>query len=186
MIRVNIFNELLFEGGFDPLFNPLDSSMSDRCYFKFNEIDVDTQVKKETHIIQKFVNSLITLEEARIKLGEDPDVEKEELFMSVQGQVQIDIGDAQAKTQARIQKQQDAQDGDKQASAPAGQRNLPSNRRGPGNTIRPQNQQKRNTSPNIKRADPTWLSVVENLLEEQYNVVIVEEADKKVDETNEE
>ena len=194
MIRVNIFNELLFEGGFDPIVNPIDASVSDRCYFKFNEIDVDTQVKKETHIIQKFVNSLITIEEARIKLGEDPDADMDSLFPSVQGQVQIEIAAAQAKNQAKLQKQMQQEqpmkdvmrDGDKQDSAPAGQRNLPSNRKGPGNTIRPQNQQKRNTSPNIKRSDPTWLSLVENLLEEQYNVVIVEDEDKKVDIANEE
>jgi hypothetical protein len=191
MIRVNILNELLFEGGFDPLIHPYQSSVSDRCFFKFNEIDVDTQVKKETHIIQKFVNSLITLDEARLKLGEDPQVDIEKLYMSVQGQVQVNISAAQSGIQKQQDQQKDAmkdvmKDGDKQTPAPPGQRNLPSSRRGPGNTIRPQNQQKRNTSPNIKRADPTWLSVVENLLEEQYNVVIVEEDDQKVETTNEE
>ena len=180
MIRVHILNELLFEGGFDPLVNPSDSSVSDRCFFKFNEIDVDTQVKKETHIIQKYVNSLITLPEARIKLGEDPDVEKEELFMSIQGQNQIDISAAQSENQAKVMAMKDVKkDGDKQEPAKKGQRNLPSQRRGPGNSIRPQNQKGRRNSPNIKRADPTWLSVVENLLEEQYNVVIADEDTQK-------
>jgi hypothetical protein len=176
MVRVNIFNELLFEGGFDPLVNPMDDSMSDRCYFKFNEIDVDTQVKKETHIIQKYVNSLITLEEARMKMGEDPQVDKEDLFMAAQGQVQIDIGAAQTKNQAKLQTAKDVvKSGDKQTPAPAGQRNLPSNRRGAGNVMRPQNQQGRRTSPDIKRSDPNWIGVVENLLEEQYNVLIADE-----------
>lgn len=180
MIRVHILNEILFEGGFDPLVHPYDSSMSDRCFFKFNEIDVDTQVKKETHIIQKYVNSLITLPEARIKLGEDPDVDKEELFMSIQGQNQIDISAAQSENQAKLTAMKDVQkDGDKQDPAQKGERNLPSKRRGPGNTIRPQNQKARRNSPNIKRSDPTWLSVVENLLEEQYNVVIAEEDTQK-------
>ena len=178
MVRVNIFNELLFEGGFDPLVNPMDNTMSDRCYFKFNEIDVDTQVKKETHIIQKYVNSLITLEEARTKLGEDIDVDKEDLFMKAQADVQIDISSAQTELQAKAQAQSMknvTKDGDKQDPAPAGQRNMPSKRRGPGNTIRPQNQQGRRTSPDIKRSDLSWLSTVENLLEEQYNVIIAEE-----------
>lgn len=175
MVRVHIFNELLFEGGFDPLVNPMDDGTSDRCYFKFNEIDVDTQVKKETHIIQKYVNSLITLEEARIKLGEKVEVDMENLFSAIQGKVQVDVSSAQAETQAKIQKQQMKdvmKDGDKQASAPSGQVNLPSSRRGVGNSIRPQNQQGRRTSPNIKRTDPTWINVVENLLEEQYNVIV--------------
>ena len=176
MIRLNVFNEILFEGGFDPLVNPNDSSISDRCYFKFNEIDVDTQVKKETHIIQKYVNSLITLEEARMKIGEDPQVDKEDLFMSAQGQVQIDVGAAQADTQAKLQTSKDVvKDGDKQTSAPKGQRNMPSKRKGAGNVMRPQNQQGRLTSPNIKRSDSAWIGMVENLLEEQYNVVVVEE-----------
>ena len=62
MVRLNIFNELLFEGGFDPISNPMESGDSDRCYFKFKEIDVDTQVKKENHVIQKYVSNLITLD----------------------------------------------------------------------------------------------------------------------------
>jgi len=186
MVRVHIFNELLFEGGFDPLVNPYESSVSDRCYFKFNEIDVDTQVKKETHIIQKYVNSLITLSEARTQLSIDPEVELDELYNSIQGKVQIEIAKAQSeiqsKAQAKLTKvtqgQQPvdlAKDGDKQQPASKGQSNLASGRRGAGNTIRPQNQSGRRTSPNIKRSDNAWLGLVENLLEEQYNIVVVDE-----------
>jgi hypothetical protein len=186
MVRVHIFNELLFEGGFDPLVNPYESSVSDRCYFKFNEIDVDTQVKKETHIIQKYVNSLITLSEARTQLSIDPEVELDELYNSIQGKVQIEIAKAQSeiqsKAQAKLTKATQGQqpvdlakDGDKQQSAPKGQSNLTSGRRGAGNTIRPQNQSGRRTSPNIKRSDNAWLGLVENLLEEQYNIVVVDE-----------
>jgi hypothetical protein len=183
MVRVHILNELLFEGGFDPLVNPITSDVSDRCYFKFNEIDVDTQVKKETHIVQKYVNSLISLPEARIQLGIDADVDTEELFPSIQGKVQIEISKGQAQVQANAQKMKDVMaDGDKQDSAPKGQVNLPSNRRGVGNSVRPQNQQGRRTSPNIKRSDPSWLGLVENLLEEQYDVIIKDD----VESTNEE
>jgi len=182
LVRVHIFNEILFEGGFDPIANPYENDISDRCYFKFNEIDVDTQVKKETHIIQKFVNSLIPLEEARIKLGEKPEVEIEELFPSIQGQVQIQISSAQSDIQTQQQQMKDVmKDGDKQASAPKGQVNLPSNRRGVGNAMRPQNQNSRRTSPNIKRSDPAWINIVENLLEEQYNVKIEEEKQESIE-----
>jgi hypothetical protein len=71
---------------------------------------------------------------------------------------------------------------DGEQSANKGQRNLPSNKKGPGNIIRPQNQQGRRTSPNIRRSDLTWLSVIENALESEYNVIdIIEviEEDKK-------
>jgi len=53
--------------------------------------------------------------------------------------------------------------------------------------MRPQNQQGRLTSPNIKRSDSAWIGMVENLLEEQYNVVIVEDQeDQKQENVNEE
>ncbi len=159
MIRLHIFNELLFEGGFDPIKNPLEADVSDRCYFKFNEIDVDTQVKKETHIIQKYVNSVITLTEARTELGIDPDVDQEDLFSGIQTSLQKDLIDTQQ-----------AANSDKQTPAKTGQRNLPSKRKGVGNATRPQNQNGRRTSPNIKRSDPNWITTVENLLEEQYDV----------------
>lgn len=187
MVRVHILNELLLEGGFDPVTNPLEDSTSDRCYFKFNEIDVDTQVKKETHIIQKYTNSVITLSETRIELGLDPDFDDKELFAAIQGKVQIDISTAQSEIQAKqmvkanqqTQMNDVAKNGDKQQSASTGQRNLPNNRKGVGNAIRPANQQGRKTSPDIKRSDNNLLHAVENLLEKDYTVVYTTENDVK-------
>ena len=109
-----------------------------------------------------------------------------ELYNSIQGKVQIEIAKAQSEIQSKAQEKiakvnQDqqpidvAKDGDKQQSAPKGQSNLTSGRRGAGNTIRPQNQSGRRTSPNIKRSDNAWLGLVENLLEEQYNILIDDE-----------
>lgn len=177
MIRVNIFNEILLEGGFDPITNPMQDGISDRCYFKFNEIDVDTQVKKETHVIQKYVNNVIGLKEARTELGIDPDYEMEDLFASIQSEVQIDMMKAQADV---TQKGTDVvKDGDKQDSAKQGQRNLPNNRRGAGNATRPANQQGRNTSPAIRRADSDIISLIENVLEKDYNIVYVNEEESE-------
>lgn len=174
MVRVHILNELLLEGGFDPMINPSDDSTSDRCYFKFNEIDVDTQVKKESHVLQKFANSLLTLPEARIELGLDPEYDSEELFSGIQAKVQSQLMAAQAEVSAN-KAADPAVDGDKQQPAQAGQRNLPNNRRGPGNATRPQNQQGRRTSPDIRRSDAAWLSVVEDLLKDEFTVVYVKE-----------
>jgi hypothetical protein len=175
MVRVNIFNELLLEGGFYPITNPMEDGISDRCYFKFNEIDVDTQVKKETHIIQKYVNNIIGLTEARIELGIDPEYEIDDFFASIQADVQMDIAKNQADIVAKSQMKDVVKDGDKQAPAAQGQRNLKSNRRGVGNATRPANQQGRNNSPNIRRSDLESLSVIENLLEKDYNIVYIDE-----------
>jgi len=172
MVRVHVFNELLLEGGFDPIANPAEEGISDRCYFEFNEIDVDTQVKKETHIVQKYVNSLITIEEARKALGIDPSVEEDGLFVSVQARVQIEMMKAQQEATAAKDVQKD---GDKQDSSTGGQRNLPNNRRGPGNTVRPANQQGRKNSPDIKRSDINLLTAVESLLDSEYNVIDIDE-----------
>jgi hypothetical protein len=174
MVRVHIFNELLLEGGFDPIANPAEEGVSDRCFFKFNEIDVDTQVKKETHIIQKYVNSLISLEEARVQLGVDPSVDEDRLFTGIQAQSQINMMKAQ---QAATQPTAGNMNSDKQEPAKSGQRNLPNNRRGPGNSMRPANQQGRRTSPDIKRRDSSLLQAVENLLEAEYTVIDIDESE---------
>jgi len=175
MVRVHIFNELLLEGGFDPIANPAEEGVSDRCFFKFNEIDVDTQVKKETHIIQKYVNSLISIEEARIQLGVDPSVDEDRLFTGMQAKSQIDMMKAQ---QQAAQPGSSNMDSDKQQSSNGGQRNMPNNRRGPGNTIRPANQQGRRNSPDIKRRDSNLLLAVESLLESEYTVIDIDESEK--------
>jgi hypothetical protein len=175
MVRVHIFNELLLEGGFDPIANPAEEGISDRCFFKFNEIDVDTQVKKETHIIQKYVNSLISIEEARIQLGVDPSVDEDRLFTGMQAKSQIDMMKAQ---QQAAQPGSSNMDSDKQQSSNGGQRNMPNNRRGPGNTIRPANQQGRRNSPDIKRRDSNLLLAVESLLESEYTVIDIDESEK--------
>lgn len=169
MIRLNIFNELLFEGGFDPTLNPHLSGESDRCYFKFKEIDVDTQVKKENHIIQKFVNNTITLSEVRMALGLSSEVNDTELYAGLQARIQIDIAGAQAEISSKNPPEPKNTDGQK--SAPPGQRNLPNSRKGPGNNSRPQNQNGRKASPSIKRNDNKFLTVIENLLEKEYNVI---------------
>ena len=168
MIRVHLFNELLLEGGFDPITNPVEEGLSDRCYFKFNEIDVDTQVKKETHVIQKFVNNIIGLTEARMELGIDAEHEPSDFYAAIQAQLQMDM----AQKQSEVKGMNDAvKDGDKQVPAQKGQRNLANKRKGVGNTIRPANQQGRKNSPNIRRSDNTWLTLVENALESEYTIV---------------
>lgn len=178
MIRIHFFNELLFEGGFNPLETPAADSQSDRCFLVFKEIDVDTQVKKENHIIQKYVNNLITIEEARLLLGLDSEVDEEKLFGNMQAKTQMDMMKAQAGIASAAPSPKSS---DGQKSATKGQRNLPSSRKGVGNSSRPQNQNGRKTSPNIKRSDNddlSWLVTVEKLLQPEYNYVEEKEQTK--------
>ncbi len=59
-----IFNELLLEGGFNPIFTP-----DDWVSFEFNEINLDTKVKMENHELVKFQDNAITFEEMRRAIG---------------------------------------------------------------------------------------------------------------------
>ena len=127
-------------------------------------------IKEENHIVQKFINNLITLDEARLELGYDSDVDAKNTYASIQGDIQIDVATGTAKAQA-TNAPPDPKTSDGQKSAPAGQRNLPSKKKGVGNAMRPINQNGRKTSPDIKRFDNNFLSVIESLLDNEYTVV---------------
>jgi len=175
MIRLNIFNELLFEGGFDPITNPAEEGISDRCFFRFREIDVDTQVKKENHIIQKFISNLITLDEARQALGYDIDMDTALTNAALQSAIQVSAAKDTLQAQAQILppkgQTSSPKTSDGQAPAKKGQTNTPNKKRGIGNAMRPMNQNGRKLSPDIKRFDNNFLSVIESLLDEGYTVV---------------
>lgn len=59
-----VFNELLLEGGYNPIYNA-----DDIVSFEFNEINLDTKVKLENHVLNKLQSNAITFEEARMALG---------------------------------------------------------------------------------------------------------------------
>jgi hypothetical protein len=100
----------------------------------------------------------------------DPEYEFEELFSSIQGRIQSELMSQSQNNATNVKR-----DGDKQQSAKSGQVNLPNTRRGTGNAVRPQNQQGRRESPNIRRSDSAWLSLVEDLLKDEDSVVYVKE-----------
>lgn len=153
-IRLDIFDELLIEGGFDPHVHPSQIGQSDRCIFRFKEIDVDTQVKKETHAIQKYVQGAITLPELRLELGYDPDIDEAETHAAYAARMALPPNSAT--------KVIDVPPVPAQKALPAG-----SDNKGPNNIIRPTNQYGSKTSPGIRRADVDldWLQEVEKLLE---------------------
>jgi hypothetical protein len=73
-----IINELLFEGGFDPIMNP-----DDEVDFVFNEIEFDAKIKRENHVIQMFMQNSITFEEMRQFLGHDTTVDESRLYANM-------------------------------------------------------------------------------------------------------
>lgn len=180
MIRLEIFTELLIEGGFDPITHPLLEGISDRCMFRFREIDADSQIKRETHELQKWSLNAVTDRELRLALNMAPDRPEEETLAAMQARMSIAQTDAAAEAQARFQppalakgadgstKQlQPAQKPDAATPASKGIRNPSNNQRGVGNKIRPSNQFGRRTSPNVRHSlDEDWLNQVTELLDD--------------------
>ena len=72
IIEFFIFNELLLEGGYDPL------EPENRIEIKFGVVDRETRSKLENQTIQLFLNNLLSENEARQRLGYAPDVDKED------------------------------------------------------------------------------------------------------------
>lgn len=78
-LAVGMFNELLMEGGFDPLGNT-----DDAVILTFNEISLDTKVKLENNVVTKFQANLIEFEEARREMGYTSDnVDESRLFTNM-------------------------------------------------------------------------------------------------------
>jgi len=131
-MRFGILNELLVEGGYDP-FMPMNAKgKSDRCEMRFNEIDVDTQVKKESHVIQKWTADLITSDEARLAMHMKPEMDEDATHAAFASRIE-----PQLPVNTPIPKK-DPKGKSKGAAKTA------------KNVIRPANQHGTRTSPNIR------------------------------------
>lgn len=71
-IKETVITELLLEGGF----NPFDGSAD--VEFAFEEISLETKLKKENHEMLKYQSNVTTFEEARRKMGMKDKVEDED------------------------------------------------------------------------------------------------------------
>lgn len=76
--QFNIINELLFEGGYDPVLN-----VDDEVRFTFNEVAYDAKIKKENHLTQLFTQNVITHEEMRMMMGLDPVTDEGRLYANM-------------------------------------------------------------------------------------------------------
>lgn len=72
-----VIKEILMEGGYDPVLNP-DQVVE----FRFNDNDVDVEIKKQVHAIYKYEHNAITEDEMRDEIGMDPipDGDREKMF----------------------------------------------------------------------------------------------------------
>lgn len=111
-MQFDVVNEVLFEGGFDPVLN-----IDDEVLFFFEEIELDAKTKKENHIVQMFTQNVITHEEMRAAIGLDPVSDEGRLYFNM-----VTIGTAQA--QADMTQQADA------ANAAGQNKDQPANQNG--------------------------------------------------------
>ena len=89
-IEMELFRELLLDGGL----NPVDTFVE----FNFPEIDLEQQIKKETNIIQKWQNNLITRTEARLLLDNEKAIQDADTFLRI-----VDIPKIEAEKSIAIE-----------------------------------------------------------------------------------
>lgn len=82
MVQIDHFmiEELLVEGGFDPLINP-----DFRVNFIFNEIELEKKIAKETHEVFKWNNNIQSFDETRNNIGLEPEVDEKRLHFNMVG-----------------------------------------------------------------------------------------------------
>lgn len=163
MIRLHIFTELLLEGGFDPISHPKMSNRSEHCEFRFREIDIDSKVKKENHTVNMYAQNVLGLDETRLLLGLDPDVDEDTLQQAVMTRSEPEpLPPMSSPNPSRP---------DAQRPSTGGRPNRRNTRKGPGNVVAPSNQYGRRTSPNIRHSlNEQWLDDVVSLLDSSKEV----------------
>lgn len=72
-VEYGIITELLYEGGYDPINNE-----EDMVSYEFEEINLETKLKKENHEMLMYQSNVRTFEETRRKMGMKDGVEDEE------------------------------------------------------------------------------------------------------------
>jgi hypothetical protein len=83
-LEMELMREFMLDGGFN--------AIKEELQFNFPEIDLENQIKKETNIIQKFQNNLVTRTEARLELDYEKKIDESDTMLEV-----ITIPEIQAK-----------------------------------------------------------------------------------------
>jgi hypothetical protein len=156
-VRLFIFNEILEEGGFNPIEAVYSKGHSDACMMKFREINMN----------------VIDHLEARAELGMTSEVNPNLLLMTMQAQLQTAQQVIVAQNMPQPVTKADGTKGvvpppkTKDGSPPSSGvvPNMPNQRKDSGNKVAPQNQFGRRLSPNVKRSDPVDMNIVESVVE---------------------
>lgn len=111
-LELEFIREILLDGNF----NGIDDELS----FNFPEIDLENQIKKETHIVQLWQNNLITRTEARLAMDYEVNINDADTFLSV---IDIPKLEAQTKMQIKVNSSKEASSGT--GSSSGGVPNLP-------------------------------------------------------------
>lgn len=143
-----MIKELLLEGGFDPILNP-----DDMVHFRFNEIDIDMQVKLENHAIFKYEHNAITEDEMRQLLGLDVLNDRSKMFIEL-------ITLYQAERTAQISQQYGVSAQGNNQSKPTEKGNSETN-----NKVKPKNQHNPQGK-EAKKSKDEYLSILQNHLDE--------------------
>lgn len=179
--RTDIFTPLLREGGFRPMTSPKSPGSSDRCFMRFREIDIDTQIKRENHIVNKYIQNAIGFSEMRAELSLSDEVVPEDMFMVKQTMLQTQSQLEIAKANAMLTPKPAPATGPNAGKAPkpvkpdaipsstGGVPNLPNNKKDLGNKVAPSNQFGRRFSPNVRRSDT--INISEGLLDELVDLI---------------
>ena len=88
-IEMELIRELMLDGGFN--------TMNEKCEFNFPEIDLENQIKQETHIVQLWQNNIITRSEARLAMDKEANIDEKDTFLNM-----VDIPKIEAETKSAI------------------------------------------------------------------------------------
>ena len=101
-IREYILNELLLEGGYNPIINE-----EDIVNYEFEEISLETKVKKENHELLKYQSNLTSINESRRRMGmkDNPDDENKLYKNYIETNARLKEIDRTAKHQMELAKQ---------------------------------------------------------------------------------
>lgn len=168
-VEFYVINELLLEGGF----NPLDED--DKVFLKFGVVDKEERIKLENQQIQLFSNKLVTQTEARKHLGMPPlkEEQQDDMFYKLYeeplalikamvpggaaGEVLAGVQTSNVSNEAVNKETKFAQEQAKAKQAPTGQQGRPPNssstgqRRASAATSRPSNQSGTRSGPKLNR-----------------------------------
>lgn len=130
--EMGLIRELLLDGN--------HSNINDTVEFSFPEIDIENQIKKETHILSLWQNNLITRAEARVMMDYEGSLQEDDTFLEkvdmpkleIQFGTQVEVAEIGAKAQAQAAKQR--------ASSSPKSSSSSKNRKTTASKVRPSNQ----------------------------------------------